>query len=934
MISDVPMRKKYCFPKFVFTCFLLFASDALFAQPGGWNYSVPIDIINKTSTARTNYQELIVVNTKSLISSGKMLSSGADIRFGDLCSGNITFYSYFIHENLNTDSTKIWVKVPNLPANSTTTIFIYYGNSGASAASSFSSVFPNAKKSGGPNDSIGGINNFDWFEIESNDTFFIKKSKFTEINARVVVISGAIFGNGAGNVSTALSTDGVGSGGGKTSSNNSAGSGGAGYGTAGGDGGYDAGDIYGVGGSSYGTLSGTDIDMGSSGGSSDIVLGGAGGGGLKIKAECIYMNGTICINGTAGAGLQARNGGGGSGGGALLWGSWIYLNGNVIAKGGDGGVGTSTANDDGGGGSGGRVKVLYNQHISGTLSTTLTGGKGGPNGTAAGGGNGGTGTVFNGFKYFGFDSVVNATLDFKLSDQDKRICFGTPLIMTAKTGFTNYKFYLNNTQLYSGTNNVYTFKKIYNGDSLHVFASMGTCYSDKKSVAIDVDTVPVVDIICDTSVCSGDTLKLRAIGAKTYTWIGGPKTDSWQLLPQNTDIYTVIGKDGNGCVDTTKRTVPMYFRPSYSGPSTQTLCVGDSTTLSVTGPAFCIWENQFSGLNYKIKPVASRSVIYSVYDNPACRTTDSVQVVVNPLPNVYISGKSSVCPGQNLVLGGNGAYFYTWNTGSNYYLETFKPTKPETVWVIGKDDKGCKNIAYKNIYVDTPMTISISGDLEFCKGESTILTGSGAADYKWSTGGKTSTETLKPDQSLAVTLYTTDIKGCKDTNSVSVTVNPPPIVTFDLPNDLDTLCVGDNTRNLSGANPTGGAYSGKGVANNSITPSVAGTGKYYIKYVYTDPKGCMDSAQDIMTIVDCLDVKNISKNEVRMKIFPNPANGNSINITSAAGGFYVVNSLGQKILFFNSGGEYSLDVSSLPNGSYWILENSGRITAVGFVLSR
>ncbi|MBS3914624.1 MAG: DUF2341 domain-containing protein [Bacteroidetes bacterium] len=888
------------------------------AQLSGWNYSFPIDIINKTSSARTNYQELIIVNTKTLITAGKMQSTGADIRFGDNCSGTINLYSHFIHADLNTDSTKIWVNVTSIPANSTVTIFMYYGNTGASTTSSFSAVFPNAKKSGGPNDSIGGVNNYDWFELEANDTFFIKMSSFTEINARVAIIKGAIFGNGAGNISTSLSSDGNGSGGGKTSSNKTAGSGGAGYGNNGGDGGYDAGDAYGVGGSANGTQTGTDITMGSSGGSSDLVLGGAGGGVIKIKAEYIDFSGTICVNGTAGKGGQARNAGGGSGGGAMIWGSWVYLNGNIIATGGNGGVGTSTANDDGGGGSGGRAKVFYKSHLSGSLSTTLAGGKGGPYGTALPGQDGGTGTSYKMERYFGGDSIVPSTLDIKLSETDKRVCAGTPITITAKTGFTNYKFYQNTSLVYSGTSNVYTYKNLKNLDSLSVEGVWSTCFTDKKYAIVIVDTIPDVVIISDTSVCSGDSLKLKAFGAKTYSWTNGPKTDNWVLIPVTSDNYTVIGKDNNGCVDTTTKFIPMYYFPSYTGSNSQSMCAGDSVQISVSGATNVIWESSIYQPSIYVKPASTKYFHFIAFDNPACVSSDSLEVVVNPLPNVYISGKNNICLGQNVTLGGNGALYFKWNSGNTNYLENLKLLTTTTVWVIGTDDKGCSNIAYKTVTVDTPATISINGDMELCKGESTTLTAFGASTYLWSSGGKNASETVKPAATITYSVITLDAKSCIDTTTATVVVHDPPVVTFTLPDAIDTLCLNAARQALSGASPAGGNYSGNGVGADSINPVSTGLGKYYVKYVYQDNFGCKDSATDIITIVNCVN-SIYSWTGESIKLFPNPSDGSAIHISAPDGFYKIFGVTGAEIRAFEvRGKEWVMDLSNLPNGTYWI----------------
>jgi len=106
-----------------------------------WKYRVPITIDNTANAnALSNYQVLVTVDTASLISAGKMRSDGGDIRFTD--SDGTTLLSYWIESGINTATTRIWVKVPSIPASSTKTIYMYYGSTASvSSASDGASTF-------------------------------------------------------------------------------------------------------------------------------------------------------------------------------------------------------------------------------------------------------------------------------------------------------------------------------------------------------------------------------------------------------------------------------------------------------------------------------------------------------------------------------------------------------------------------------------------------------------------------------------------------------------------------------------------------------------------------------------------------------------------------------------------------------------------------
>ncbi len=104
----------------------------------GWKYRKSVTISN-TSTALTDYQAMITLDTATLITAGKMQSDCDDIR---IVSHNGEQYNYWIEPTTcNTSATKIWTKVKSIPSTGGV-VYIYYGNTGASSvAKSPSEIF-------------------------------------------------------------------------------------------------------------------------------------------------------------------------------------------------------------------------------------------------------------------------------------------------------------------------------------------------------------------------------------------------------------------------------------------------------------------------------------------------------------------------------------------------------------------------------------------------------------------------------------------------------------------------------------------------------------------------------------------------------------------------------------------------------------------------
>ena len=121
-----------------------FAEEAVNTTPSGWfnsswEYRKPIIIDNTLNPSQlTDFQILITFSSASLIDEGKMRSDCGDLRFAD---ANGVKLNYWIESGINTENTRVWVKIPLVPAGSSTTIYMYYGNPEATSESNGTATF-------------------------------------------------------------------------------------------------------------------------------------------------------------------------------------------------------------------------------------------------------------------------------------------------------------------------------------------------------------------------------------------------------------------------------------------------------------------------------------------------------------------------------------------------------------------------------------------------------------------------------------------------------------------------------------------------------------------------------------------------------------------------------------------------------------------------
>jgi gliding motility-associated-like protein len=164
-----------------------------------------------------------------------------------------------------------------------------------------------------------------------------------------------------------------------------------------------------------------------------------------------------------------------------------------------------------------------------------------------------------------------------------------------------------------------------------------------------------------------------------------------------------------------------------------------------------------------------------VTDANGCKKSNSVVVKINPLPTVSAGLDQAICIGDATKLAGSGAASYSWNNGVTDNTP-FSPTSTLTYTVTGTDVKGCKNTDDIVVTVNTLPTVSAGLDKAICIGDNITLIGAGAQTFTWN-NGVIDNIAFSPNTTLDYIVTGTDVNGCKNNDTVKVTVNSLPVFT-------------------------------------------------------------------------------------------------------------------------------------------------------------
>lgn len=361
---------------------------------------------------------------------------------------------------------------------------------------------------------------------------------------------------------------------------------------------------------------------------------------------------------------------------------------------------------------------------------------------------------------------------------------------------------------------------------------------------------------------------------QTYTWnivavsgTGGQGVAIW------------LDVNGNGIFEASEMlaasTVPML---NHTGNLTipLTAVAGDSVHMRIR----CARNSTFSGTDACTANMGGFGETEDYF----------VQIICTPANyiTVDIGNDTLHCDEMPLDAGYPGSA-YTWSTGDT--AQTIVADTTGLYWVQVTSPLGCTDSDTIGIGIDPPSEAGtpMVTDYSVCVGQQGVL--------MITTGytGQISWSAINPNNELNLigngTPYDYGSPSLQDTgvyavfcialsgvcppdfsDTLYVTIVPPPVVDFTLTAALDTVLLMQGPVALSGGTPPGGVYTGPGVSGGMFDPMAVGEGTFQLIYTYNDTSGC--SSADTTTIL-VLDDTGLSPSGSLHGpgVYPNPGAG-------------------------------------------------------------
>lgn len=303
-----------------------------------------------------------------------------------------------------------------------------------------------------------------------------------------------------------------------------------------------------------------------------------------------------------------------------------------------------------------------------------------------------------------------------------------------------------------------------------------TCAAVSETINIVVNPLPVITGTSSSNqICIGESATLTASGASTYSWDSGPLTDTFVVMPTINTTYSVTGTDNNGCSDETTVSLVVNNLPVITvAPSSPTVCVDSEVIFTASGAHMYLWSSGSADVTETITAAASAVYTVTGTSTEGCISTQTVELTTNPLPQITVSPLApTACVDSEITFTASGANTYSWSSGSANVTETITVTASAVYTVTGTSTEGCTSTQTVELTANPLPQVTISPlTPTVCANGVLILTASGATSYSWSPGGlNTATLSANTQSTAAYTVEGLNTQGCRNTASVTVTVD-------------------------------------------------------------------------------------------------------------------------------------------------------------------
>jgi len=306
-----------------------------------------------------------------------------------------------------------------------------------------------------------------------------------------------------------------------------------------------------------------------------------------------------------------------------------------------------------------------------------------------------------------------------------------------------------------------------------VSISNGYCFDTAYST-ITVITTPSANISGNDSICKGQNTILTASGGGTYFWNTGNFSNSITTNSIVDSLYSVIVSNGV-CKDTAQFQLHINPLPVAAISGQDSLCNGQNIILTASGGTSYSWSSGATTSNISVNPISNSTYSVIVSNNFGCKDTAQHIVSVIPLPQVSISGPSTICEEDIVTLNAAGIGNLLWSSGETTNQIHVSPSLATNYFVSASNSCGTSSDSIF-VNVNSLPVLNTSNDTTILLGNSAQLNADGGISYTWfPTSGLSCISCpdpiATPQNTTIYSVQGTNSNGCSVTRTIRITVD-------------------------------------------------------------------------------------------------------------------------------------------------------------------
>lgn len=262
-----------------------------------------------------------------------------------------------------------------------------------------------------------------------------------------------------------------------------------------------------------------------------------------------------------------------------------------------------------------------------------------------------------------------------------------------------------------------------------------------SSASVNVSDGPSPVITGDSEYCQGSSTTLTTGNFASYQWSTGANTPSATVTLADSPV-TVTVTDAAGCSGTSEpfQVTELPAPTAIATPQEQTICDGTAAVIELNSSAANTtfdWVSNAqdvagasNGTGSQINQVLTLltgdegQVIYTISPSADGCLGAPIEVIVNVGSGIVpvITGESSHCEGESVVLNTGLYALYNWSTGSSEASVTVTAAdSPITVTAI--DENGCSGTSEPFLIESLPLPVAVAqvNSFEVCSGEANLI---------------------------------------------------------------------------------------------------------------------------------------------------------------------------------------------------------------------